>query len=1151
MFLSKDIFILVFIVINSFINYIYSENITVENEEEFINALNQEKDSVIKIIGKIIITEKITVNKSITVIGDISTKPSIDLTNYLIFENYFDVIIKDINLNGDLRFINNKKVSIENSVLNCTINANSENTNSIIEISNFNIFCKDINDSKGCLEILNYHTVIHNSNLKGNTVPYNRIIGVSGNDKYLNITNSIINGNNYNQAISIEKGRINIKKTDFINCANYLEDGGGGVLKAEESYIDIKDSTFLNSFSRYNGGIFYINNCLYLDIDTIEVRNTTSTASGNVIYINQDTEYNVKKSIIQNVNHVGAGNININSVFEEGFIASLDHYATLSVYNYYGQDFYGKNLSGGTFVVKHLAKLYLKDIELNNIYGTGLNVLSLFLTIYATTENGPIVRIENCQISNMINASERKAAILIWQEKSEIYINNLKMINSKSTNSGIITQSDGSLDINNFVVDNYFSLNAVPFVYNFSNSQNYNIFNNVRFNNISQNGALFVTKNSIYTIKNSNFNNINTCYRDNNCIENNIGNKLFEEMTIGSVNDSGSLIIHNDNFTNIYGNSGFKSITYATIEITSSRFENMYFSNGLISEYENNFAWYTINSSVFSNINGINGSILNIKTDYPLSSRIAFINSVFMNNSVSNYGGIVYSLNPSASKSIFFIYCTFSNITASTGSISYALNKSSEPFFSNKDSILKENSFATNPSYIKFTNDSLTSISVYSGEEFPGKIACSIFDDYDNVIYTSDNSLSTLKLDNFIFFSLYQKDISNSYLVGFTNCYYWNNECSISNIKMIANPGKYNLTFQIINFGTHKIFPKNSLIIEVEIKNCNETGYINKDLYNFNIKSCYKPKCMPSCNKGKCVNDNICDCSSTGLIGRYCNEYRKLERCRLFDIIFMGTSIIMIFITIILFIFLYYLRDNALIKGGSVEFSSIILVGSLFNALYLLTTTTEKTKLVCLFNDFFFNVGFSLVFGAITAKTYRIYKIFYILQKISLSVSRGTLYMWISIITILHILTSIIWFFKDYIIIENKIIGSHEEYSDCIYPKSRNIFVVINFCILLYGGGLGYLIRKVDNIYKEPLSFPVYTYLLFIFLKELLYSQNGISVLIKDLVGSVGIIICNFSVFYFLFIRKIRIIYIRNKLEKDNNNKSFTSNRNSYFFTFK
>jgi len=58
------------------------------------------------------------------------------------------------------------------------------------------------------------------------------------------------------------------------------------------------------------------------------------------------------------------------------------------------------------------------------------------------------------------------------------------------------------------------------------------------------------------------------------------------------------------------------------------------------------------------------------------------------------------------------------------GSISYSLNKLSEPFFSNKNSIMKENSFATNPSYIKFTNDSLTSISVYSGEEFPGKIAC-------------------------------------------------------------------------------------------------------------------------------------------------------------------------------------------------------------------------------------------------------------------------------------------------------------------------------------------------------------------------------------------------------------------------------------------
>ena len=232
MFFSKDIFILAFIVVTLFINSIYSEDITVKNEEELINALNQEKDSIIKIIGKIIITEKITVNssnsknnKSITVIGDISTKPSIDLTNYIIFENCLNVTIKDIMLYGDLKFNNNRKISIENSVLNCTVDATSTNTNSIIEINNSNIFCKDINNSESCLKILNYHTVIHNSNIKGNIVPYKRIIGVSGNNRYLNITNSIINGNNYNQAISIEKGLINIKNSDFINCANYLENG--------------------------------------------------------------------------------------------------------------------------------------------------------------------------------------------------------------------------------------------------------------------------------------------------------------------------------------------------------------------------------------------------------------------------------------------------------------------------------------------------------------------------------------------------------------------------------------------------------------------------------------------------------------------------------------------------------------------------------------------------------------------------------------------------------------------------------------------------------------------------------------------------------------------------------------------------------------
>jgi hypothetical protein len=107
----------------------------------------------------------------------------------------------------------------------------------------------------------------------------------------------------------------------------------------------------------------------------------------------------------------------------------------------------------------------------------------------------------------------------------------------------------------------------------------------------------------------------------------------------------------------------------------------MYFNNGLISDFENNFATYNIYSSVFSNINGVNGGILNIKTDDVISNRIAFIHSIFTNNSASNYGGIVYSTNPNISRTIFFIECTFINNTASIGSISYSLNKLSEPFF--------------------------------------------------------------------------------------------------------------------------------------------------------------------------------------------------------------------------------------------------------------------------------------------------------------------------------------------------------------------------------------------------------------------------------------------------------------------------------------
>ena len=77
------------------------------------------------------------------------------------------------------------------------------------------------------------------------------------------------------------------------------------------------------------------------------------------------------------------------------------------------------------------------------------------------------------------------------------------------------------------------------------------------------------------------------------------------------------------------------------------------------------------------------------------------------------------------------------------GGISYSLSKNYEPYFSNIDE-LRENEhfketefgFSTNPSKIRFTNDSLTTFSILSGDMIPNGMKCIInFNNFNNLNY--------------------------------------------------------------------------------------------------------------------------------------------------------------------------------------------------------------------------------------------------------------------------------------------------------------------------------------------------------------------------------------------------------------------------------
>ena len=81
-------------------------------------------------------------------------------------------------------------------------------------------------------------------------------------------------------------------------------------------------------------------------------------------------------------------------------------------------------------------------------------------------------------------------------------------------------------------------------------------------------------------------------------------------------------------------------------------------------------------------------------------------------------------------------------------------------------------------------------------------------------------------------------------------------------------------------------------------------------------KKSYVPHCSPSCNYGKCVNINQCNCDGTSYTGLYCNEHYKYERNKGIDIFYFIITFILSLMTTISLIGICVFRKAYIIKGG-------------------------------------------------------------------------------------------------------------------------------------------------------------------------------------------------------------------------------------------
>jgi len=128
-----------------------------------------------------------------------------------------------------------------------------------------------------------------------------------------------------------------------------------------------------------------------------------------------------------------------------------------------------------------------------------------------------------------------------------------------------------------------------------------------------------------------------------------------------------------------------------------------------------------IDSSKFVNNTSEYGTIFNFNNF--LSGTVVFVtvaNSMFINNTASKFGGVMYSMGQHNYKHISFTNCNYENNHAKFGNIIYAYSLSTLPNIG----ILNSSDISTIPVYFKMDGNEGDEINIFSGESIPEGIKC-------------------------------------------------------------------------------------------------------------------------------------------------------------------------------------------------------------------------------------------------------------------------------------------------------------------------------------------------------------------------------------------------------------------------------------------
>ncbi|KAJ7360629.1 hypothetical protein OS493_015738 [Desmophyllum pertusum] len=172
----------------------------------------------------------------------------------------------------------------------------------------------------------------------------------------------------------------------------------------------------------------------------------------------------------------------------------------------------------------------------------------------------------------------------------------------------------------------------------------------------------------------------------------------------------------------------------------------------------------------------------------------------------------------------------------------------------------------------------------------------------------------------------------------------------------------------------------------------------------------------------------------------------------------------------------YKYWQNKIFKASSSRFLEIIISGAIMMYMELLVSFPRASKVRCILSPWLHHVGFSLVYGSLALKTWRVVLIFRVRSARKMAITDSVLLRRLSAIVLLYSSYLTVWMVIQPPVVESSVTADKLKYERCTKGWFGYMILAADFVVLSWGMWLSFKVRKAPQVYNESRFISYATY---------------------------------------------------------------------------